>query len=55
LTLIPVFRRQKPSDLCEFKDKLVYIVRPRISRATEKDPISNKQMTNKLKTKPRLI
>jgi hypothetical protein len=45
MTLIPAFRRQRPSDLCEFGANLVYRVSSRTVKATQRNPVSkpNKQ------------
>jgi hypothetical protein len=48
--LIPVLRRQRQMDVCEFKASLVYRVSSRIARAIQRNPIlktKNKQKTSK--------
>jgi hypothetical protein len=34
---MPAFRRQRQTDLCEFKTSLVYIVSSRTTRATQRN------------------
>jgi hypothetical protein len=45
-TLIPALGRQRQVELCEFKDSLVYRASSRTAKATQRNPVSNKQ-TNK--------
>jgi hypothetical protein len=41
-------KRQRQTNLCEFKYSLIYRVNSRTARATKKNPVSNKQkQTNK--------
>jgi hypothetical protein len=46
MPLIPAHRRQRLAELCEFWASLVYIVSSRTSRATQRNPISNKTKQN---------
>jgi hypothetical protein len=39
MPLIPVLKRQRKEDLCEFKSSLVYRASSRIARATQRNPI----------------
>jgi hypothetical protein len=38
--LIPVLRKQRQEDLCEFETSLVYKASSKTSRATQKSPVS---------------
>jgi hypothetical protein len=52
MPLIPVLKRQRQADLCEFKASLVYRVNFRTARATQRNPVSTKQnKTKQNKTK----
>ena len=49
MSLIPALRKQRQADLCEFKASLVYRASSRISRATQRNPVSNKQISKQTK------
>ena len=44
--LIPVLRKQRQKDLCEFKASWVYIASSRTARATHRNLVSKKKTTN---------
>jgi hypothetical protein len=50
-SLIPALKRQRQADLCEFKTSLIYRAHFRITRATERDPISKNNYIKKQKNK----
>ena len=43
MPLIPALRRQRQEELCELKASLVYSVSSRIARATQGNPVSEKE------------
>ena len=46
MPVIPVLRKQRQKDFCEFKASPVYVVNSRTARATQKNPVpENKQPT----------
>jgi hypothetical protein len=45
MTLIPTLRRQKQSDLCEFKASLVYGASSRTAGNIQRNPFSKKNKT----------
>jgi hypothetical protein len=47
-TLVPALKRQRQASLCEFKASLLYRNSSKTARATQWNPVSNKQ-TNKQK------
>jgi hypothetical protein len=54
MPLIPALRRQGQADLCEFEASLVYRVSFRTARATQRNPVLNKQKQNKKESKGRI-
>jgi hypothetical protein len=46
MPLIPALGRQRQADLCEFKASLVYTVSSRSTRATQRNPVSNKNKSS---------
>jgi hypothetical protein len=49
MLLTPAFRRQRQVDLCEFKTRHVFRESYKATRTTERNPVLNKQKTNKQK------
>jgi hypothetical protein len=47
MLLIPVLRRQRQVDLCEFKASLVYNVSSRTGKATQRNTASKKDKKQK--------
>jgi hypothetical protein len=50
--VVPALGRQRQEDLCEFEASLVYRVSSRTARATQRNPVLNKQTNNKQFVRP---